>query len=117
MRSRVRNRASYAEVNIDPRWDTLQGFIENQHAGRPYEPGLCLCRSGDVGDYSPENCRWDTKSANVRERWAVRPSYDADQELSACLAEALRRLDEGASTQAWRNRMDECEVHERLLHK
>jgi hypothetical protein len=32
-----------------------------------YEEGLNLCRNGDQGNYSPENARWDTVTANIVE--------------------------------------------------
>src|SRR4029077_9521793 len=70
MRHRVKHRPSYADVEIDPRWATFDGFLANQPAGRPYEPGLCLCRFNDEGDYTPENCRWDDRGNNTREAWA-----------------------------------------------
>lgn len=57
---------SYANVKCDPRWETFQGFLDHPPAGS-YEPGLVLARTGDVGDYSPENCRWATRSENTRE--------------------------------------------------
>lgn len=60
---------NYVGVRVDERWATWEGFLANQPAGRAWEEGLHLCRTGDVGDYSPENTRWDTAEANLRERW------------------------------------------------
>ena len=60
-------RPSYAGVRCDPRWATFEGFLANQPAGRPFEPGLVLARLGDTGDYTPENTRWATKAENSRE--------------------------------------------------
>lgn len=71
----MRTRAK--KVGIDPRWVTFEGFAANPPTAgaspidgieRNYEPGLCLARTGDVGPYSPENCRWDTRSNNSREQ-------------------------------------------------
>lgn len=45
-------------------WATFEGFRDNQPKGRSYEIGLVLSRIGDKGNYSPENCRWITKSEN-----------------------------------------------------
>jgi hypothetical protein len=73
----------YAQVKVDERWMTWEGFLANQPAGRPWEEGLHLCRFGDVGDYSPENTRWDTAQANARERNARRcpqPSPQTSQD-------------------------------------
>ena len=91
MRKRVMYYPSYKGVQIDPRWDTFQGFVDNPPAGRPYERGLCLCRTGDEGDYTPENCRWDTKANNVREQWnrGSRGKLDEAEEVIAILTSAL----------------------------
>jgi hypothetical protein len=35
-----------------------------------YKEGLSLCRNGDIGDYSPDNVRWDTEANNQRESHA-----------------------------------------------
>ena len=59
---------TYEGVACDPRWATFEGFVANQPAGRPFEPGMQLTRPGDTGDYTPENCRWATKGENVAER-------------------------------------------------
>lgn len=32
-----------------------------------YTDDMYLCRNGDVGDYSPSNCRWDTAQSNTEE--------------------------------------------------
>lgn len=32
--------------------------------------GCNICRNGDIGDYSPDNCRIDTRGANVAEAMA-----------------------------------------------
>lgn len=32
-----------------------------------YTDDLILCRSGDVGNYQPDNVRWDTKTSNILE--------------------------------------------------
>lgn len=58
---------TYAGVKCDERWSTFEGFRDNQPAGRKFKQGLVLARTGDVGDYSPENCRWATKAENAIE--------------------------------------------------
>ena len=90
-----RTRHKYIGVNVDPRWATFQGFVDNQPPGRPYEPGLCLCRYGDEGDYTPENTRWDTRGNNTREAWAggrIGPPRDIGDEVVEILTAALERL-------------------------
>lgn len=57
---------TYKDVKCDPRWDTFEGFIAYPPAGT-YGPGKVLSRLGDRGDYTPENCRWTSKSENARE--------------------------------------------------
>jgi hypothetical protein len=57
---------SYAGVRKDSRWDTFEGFVAHPPAGE-FEPGKVLSRIADRGNYTPENCRWLTKSENVRE--------------------------------------------------
>lgn len=67
---------TYAGVRCDPRWDTFLGFVLHPPLGHNpfgadhdfYEPGLCLTRAGDSGDYTPENTRWLTRSENAREQ-------------------------------------------------
>lgn len=66
MRWRVRNRPTYRDVTIDERWATIEGFMANPPGGT-YEPGMVLSRIGDLGPYSPENARWQTKQQNGRE--------------------------------------------------
>ncbi len=71
MRSRVTphyylNRPNYKGVGCDPCWRTFEGFVANPPAGE-FEPGMVLARYGDVGDYTPSNCRWATKAENTRE--------------------------------------------------
>jgi hypothetical protein len=62
------NNGNYVGVKRDPRWDTFEGFRDNPPTtGRPFGPGLELARFNDVGDYTPDNTRWLTKSENVIE--------------------------------------------------
>ena len=84
MRVRVRG-----GVGCDPLWSTFAGFLANPPAAGPspvdgltraYEPGLCLCRTGDTGPYSPANCRWDTRRNNTIEQ--VRPVKLTDAQVA-----------------------------------
>lgn len=71
MRRRSRGRK---DCEISQGWSSFEIFkswaLENG-----YKDDLVLCRNGDVGNYEPENVRWDTKSGNSREhtvcRWEV----------------------------------------------
>jgi len=47
---------------------TILAACDGQPAGRPFEPGLCLSRFRDEGNYSPENTRWITRSQNSSEQ-------------------------------------------------
>jgi hypothetical protein len=58
---------TYVGVTHCPEWATFAGFLANQPPGRPHEKGLVLSRIADKGNYEPSNCRWITKSENVRE--------------------------------------------------
>lgn len=87
-----RARAKKAGIGVDPRWATFQGYLDNQPAGRPYEPGLCLCRTSDKGDYTPDNTRWDTRGNNSREHGNCNRSGDLMIEvLTAALARLAQR--------------------------
>lgn len=58
---------TYTGVGYCKLWETFEGFRNNQPEGRSYEIGLVLSRIGDQGDYTPENCKWVTKSENAIE--------------------------------------------------
>lgn len=76
MRQRVTDHdryPTYVNVQCDERWLTFDGFLANQPAGRPFEPGLCLSRVGDEGDYTPENARWLTRTENSQEQRRSEP--------------------------------------------
>jgi hypothetical protein len=58
---------TYIGVGRFPAWDTFEGFMEHQPHGPPYFTGCVLSRIGDVGDYTPENCRYISFSQNAIE--------------------------------------------------
>lgn len=63
MKSRSNRRDS---CKVHPSWESFPSF-EDWSIRNGYEDTLVLCRNGDKGDYSPENCRWDTQGNNVIE--------------------------------------------------
>lgn len=65
---------TYKGTRRDPRWDTFDGFLAHPPAGE-FEPGKVLGRYGDAGDYTPENCRWLTRSENSREGCETRQQH------------------------------------------
>jgi hypothetical protein len=66
--------ASRKDCKVYPEWDSYEPFkdwaIENG-----YDDSLELCRNGDVGNYEPGNCRWDTHRNNMEE------CFDSDRYL------------------------------------
>lgn len=67
MRQRARVRTERGDVcSVDEAWDDFANF-EEWSLKNGYTDDKVLCRNGDVGDYSPENSRWDTQQNNVDE--------------------------------------------------
>jgi hypothetical protein len=93
------NRRGYVDVRRDPRWDTFEGFLENQPAGQPFGPGLELARNGDVGDYTPENTRWATRSENTQEMLSRRKLKLPDGQFATDVARV-----NGVPTKTWDRR-------------
>ena len=81
-----RSNPSYIGVKRDPLWDTFEGFLSNPPAGRPWSRGMQLTRRGDVGDYTPSNCRWRSASDNRSEMLARRKLKLADGRFAADVA-------------------------------
>jgi hypothetical protein len=74
---------SYIGVQRDPRWESFTTFRDDM--GTAHFPGACLARYGDSGDYTPDNCRWTTKTENARDRIkhftsSGRPALDVARE-------------------------------------
>lgn len=72
MRSRAAGGTGCEDV-----WVTFEGFLMNPPSAGPspidgverdFAPGLCLCRTDDIGPYGPTNCRWDTRRNNSLEQ-------------------------------------------------
>lgn len=64
--------------SVHPSWVDYSGF-KSWSLSNGYAPNKVICRNGDVGDYAPDNCRWDTQVNNMIEakakNWAfVSPS-------------------------------------------
>jgi hypothetical protein len=70
--SAQRNRPGYVGVGRHPAWSSFDAFWLNM--GPTWFHGAVLGRYGDVGDYTPTNCRWITKSENAKERGRRTPA-------------------------------------------
>lgn len=71
------NVESYLGVTHCDRWTSFELFLEDMQA--THFEGAVLSRKGDAGPYCKENCRWVTKSANVRE---ARENYGVMHKLA-----------------------------------
>jgi hypothetical protein len=78
----------------------LAQFVADMNLG--YEPGLELDRRNNDGPYSPENCRWVTRTQNSRNKRSNRVIEYAGQRR--CLAEWVELL--GLSRSTLRNRLN-----------
>lgn len=66
MRGRVRSKASYKHLDIDPRWESFATFITDlgPHQGERKS----LDRKDNAQGYWPSNCRWATAKEQGRNR-------------------------------------------------
>jgi len=53
-------------VKVCDRWHDINNFIEDMFS--TWQRGLQLDRIDNDGDYSPDNCRWATRSQNMKNR-------------------------------------------------
>lgn len=53
-------------ITVCERWEKFENFLEDM--GATYARGLEIDRKDNDGPYSPENCRWVTKTVNARNR-------------------------------------------------
>jgi hypothetical protein len=53
-------------IGICERWDTFENFWTDM--APTWRVGLTLDRVNNDGDYSPENCRWATRTTQSRNR-------------------------------------------------
>ena len=65
MRARCKNRPEYANVKICKRWLKFENFLKDM-GERPDD--TTLGRFGDIGDYKPSNCAWQTREDHEREK-------------------------------------------------
>lgn len=70
MRNRTVNDPAYVDVGVCERWNRFENFRDDMAA--TFFEGAVLGRYGDVGDYTPTNCRWITKAENTREMHELR---------------------------------------------
>lgn len=81
MRARCRERSedpNQDECSHIDEWNDYLSF-KSWALSNGYKDGLDLCRNGDTGDYTPDNCRWGTREENTIEAhaktwWFVSPS-------------------------------------------
>lgn len=71
MRSKLR-KTKGDDCNIYPPWLQKEGkgylLFKEWSMKNGYIPNTtCLCRNGDKGDYTPDNCRWGTHQENSEE--------------------------------------------------
>lgn len=64
MRTRCRLREE--SCNCCEAWNEYKNF-KTWSLNNGYDDSKVLCRNGDVGDYEPSNCRWDTQTSNSQE--------------------------------------------------
>lgn len=53
-------------ITVCERWMDFENFYQDMHA--TYERGLQIGRINNNGNYCPENCRWETRRQNQRNR-------------------------------------------------
>ena len=90
MHQRVRDprgRTSYEGIKVDDRWATFEGFLAHPPAGE-HGNGKVLARTGDTGDYSPENTRWATKRENNDEMLERKAHMTSDGQFGRRVAVA-----------------------------
>jgi hypothetical protein len=75
---------SYADVDVCPRWrESFENFLADM-GERP--EGTTLGRFGDVGDYTPENCKWMTQQEQNMEKVLKRAAMRAREVPATQLA-------------------------------
>ena len=67
MKTRCRKRKDAGDnCNYYPEWVDYIKF-KDWAMSNGYDDDFVLCRNGDIGDYVPGNCRWDTQEHNTQE--------------------------------------------------
>tara|TARA_R110000744_G_C19148973_1_gene539206 strand:+ start:291 stop:659 length:369 start_codon:yes stop_codon:yes gene_type:complete len=55
-------------------WIKFSGF-ESWALSNGYKDNLVICRNGDIGNYEPNNVRWDTQANNTEEALALHHKF------------------------------------------
>lgn len=88
-------------ITVCDRWiDSVENFIADM--GPKPGPGYELDRKNNDGPYSPENCRWTTRSRNDRNRRSTRMVTVNGEEV--CLLDLCEQHGVRADTVRWRLR-------------
>ncbi len=53
-------------ITVCDEWHDVQGFVKSMTVG--FKPGLQIDRQDNDGNYTPENCRWATRSEQGRNK-------------------------------------------------
>ena len=86
-------------IKVCRRWDSFTAFLSDM-GKRP--PGTSIDRIDNSGDYTPENCRWATRSEQMRNSRRNRMLTYRGETL--CIAEWTERL--GFKKSTLRRRLD-----------